>query len=187
MDGHGFEAEGRPAVKYVDDPELAYVMLRYREVHDFVHVLTGIETSVEGELVLKMAAPAAVVRMALRWVTHGEAVEATADSAAPLLRVAAKLEHEGLKRAVQRALLAAAQQADGAALLGGLLEAAWHLGAEGAALQRALALVSLTRLRVLCDAASSGSRGVPACVRRTVEEVLSGVLVAGGRWADGGD
>ena len=53
MDGHGFEAEGRPAVKYVDDPELAYVMLRYREVHDFVHVLTGIETSVEGELVLK--------------------------------------------------------------------------------------------------------------------------------------
>jgi len=53
MDSQGFEAEGRPSVKYVDDPELAYVMLRYREVHDFLHVLTGLDTSVEGEIIQK--------------------------------------------------------------------------------------------------------------------------------------
>jgi ubiquinone biosynthesis protein COQ4 len=53
MDAHGFDAEGRPAVKYVDDAEAAYVMLRYREVHDFLHVLTGLDTSVEAEVIQK--------------------------------------------------------------------------------------------------------------------------------------
>jgi len=53
MDSHGFDAAERPPVKYVDDPELAYVMLRYREVHDFLHVLTGLGTSVEAEIVQK--------------------------------------------------------------------------------------------------------------------------------------
>jgi ubiquinone biosynthesis protein COQ4 len=44
---------GRPAVRFVDDPELAYVMQRYREVHDFWHVLTGVPTTVLGEIALK--------------------------------------------------------------------------------------------------------------------------------------
>jgi ubiquinone biosynthesis protein COQ4 len=38
----------RVDVKYIDDEELAYVMLRYRQTHDFFHVLTGIPITVEG-------------------------------------------------------------------------------------------------------------------------------------------
>jgi len=53
MDSHGFVADDRARVQYVDDEELAYVMTRYREVHDFVHVLTGLGTTVEGEIVQK--------------------------------------------------------------------------------------------------------------------------------------
>lgn len=50
MTSHGYAAEDRDEVRYVEDAELAYVMQRYREVHDFWHVLTGIDTSVEGEV-----------------------------------------------------------------------------------------------------------------------------------------
>jgi len=50
---HGYTPSGRSAVRFVDDPELAYVMQRYREVHDFLHVLTAIPPSVQGELALK--------------------------------------------------------------------------------------------------------------------------------------
>uniref|UniRef100_A0A6B2G0S1 Ubiquinone biosynthesis protein coq4, mitochondrial (Trinotate prediction) n=1 Tax=Myxobolus squamalis TaxID=59785 RepID=A0A6B2G0S1_MYXSQ len=32
----------REPVHYIDDVELAYVMQRYREIHDFNHVLSGI-------------------------------------------------------------------------------------------------------------------------------------------------
>ena len=31
-------------VRFVDDPELAYVMQRYREIHDFTHTLLGMPT-----------------------------------------------------------------------------------------------------------------------------------------------
>ncbi len=34
-------ADERPSVRFVDDEELAYVMRRYRECHDYLHVLTG--------------------------------------------------------------------------------------------------------------------------------------------------
>eukprot|EP00117_Sycon_ciliatum_P022125 scpid86842/ scgid2598/ Ubiquinone biosynthesis protein COQ4 homolog, mitochondrial; Coenzyme Q biosynthesis protein 4 homolog len=53
MDSHGYSPDERPPVKYVDDAELAYVMQRYREVHDFIHTLTGLPTSVYGEVVAK--------------------------------------------------------------------------------------------------------------------------------------
>ena len=43
----------RAPVKFVEDDELAYVMLRYRQVHDFLHVLTGVNTDVVGEIGLK--------------------------------------------------------------------------------------------------------------------------------------
>ncbi|KAI8980848.1 ubiquinone biosynthesis protein Coq4 [Pilobolus umbonatus] len=43
----------RMSVKYVDDEELAYVIKRYREIHDFFHTLTGLGVSVEEELALK--------------------------------------------------------------------------------------------------------------------------------------
>ena len=53
MDGHGFDADGRKPVRFVEDEELRYVMLRYRQVHDFWHVLVGLPPTVLGELGLK--------------------------------------------------------------------------------------------------------------------------------------
>ena len=38
---------------YVDDPELAYVLLRYRECHDFYHSICNLPVNVESELALK--------------------------------------------------------------------------------------------------------------------------------------
>merc|ERR1712166_66611 len=42
LDQHQFSPDERPPIKYIEDPELAFVMCRYREVHDFWHVLAGI-------------------------------------------------------------------------------------------------------------------------------------------------
>mmetsp|Transcript_16105 Transcript_16105/g.18040 ORF Transcript_16105/g.18040 Transcript_16105/m.18040 type:complete len:273 (+) Transcript_16105:77-895(+) len=53
MDSHGYMPEERPVVKYVDDPTLAYVFQRYKEVHDYCHVLLNYDTSVMEELGLK--------------------------------------------------------------------------------------------------------------------------------------
>jgi ubiquinone biosynthesis protein COQ4 len=40
-------------VHYIDDPELAYVMQRYRESHDLYHCLCSMPVSVTYELALK--------------------------------------------------------------------------------------------------------------------------------------
>ena len=40
-------------VHYIDDPELAYVMQRYRECHDFYHCICDLPVNVESELALK--------------------------------------------------------------------------------------------------------------------------------------
>lgn len=40
-------------VHYVDDPELAYVLQRYRECHDFYHCICSLPVNVESELALK--------------------------------------------------------------------------------------------------------------------------------------
>jgi ubiquinone biosynthesis protein COQ4 len=40
-------------VHYIADPELAYVMQRYRECHDFYHCINSLPVSVEYELALK--------------------------------------------------------------------------------------------------------------------------------------
>ena len=53
MDSHEFNPDERKSVMYVDDEELAYVMQRYREMHDFWHVILDIETSVRGEIAVK--------------------------------------------------------------------------------------------------------------------------------------
>ena len=53
LDGHGFNPDDRPSVKYVDDEELAYVITRYREIHDFAHVICGLPPTVFGEVALK--------------------------------------------------------------------------------------------------------------------------------------
>ncbi|GAA5899841.1 ubiquinone biosynthesis protein COQ4 [Sporobolomyces salmoneus] len=43
----------RDPVRYIDDPELAYIMQRYRESHDFYHVLLSFGVSLPAELVVK--------------------------------------------------------------------------------------------------------------------------------------
>lgn len=53
MEKHGLSATERTPVALVDDDELAYVLLRYRQVHDFWHVLCGLPPTVLGELALK--------------------------------------------------------------------------------------------------------------------------------------
>lgn len=45
--------DSRADVKFVDNEELAYVMLRYREVHDFLHTLLGMPTNMLGEVAVK--------------------------------------------------------------------------------------------------------------------------------------
>ncbi|KAL6750485.1 ubiquinone biosynthesis protein [Haematococcus lacustris] len=53
MGSRGFHADDRPPVRFVQDEELAYVLTRMREVHDFWHVLFDCHTNVFGELALK--------------------------------------------------------------------------------------------------------------------------------------
>lgn len=53
LKGHGFDPDERDEVKYISDPDLAYIMLRYRQCHDYWHVLTGLPPTVLGELGLK--------------------------------------------------------------------------------------------------------------------------------------
>lgn len=53
MSSHEFQPSGRPTVQFVDDEELAYVMTRYREIHDFYHVLSGCPPSILGEVLVK--------------------------------------------------------------------------------------------------------------------------------------
>lgn len=50
---HTFDPNDRSDVRFVDDEELAYVMTRYRETHDFWHVLFGLPPTVLGEVALK--------------------------------------------------------------------------------------------------------------------------------------
>lgn len=53
MDHHGFSANERSKVRFMTDPDEAYTMARYRQVHDFWHVLAGMPPSVLGEVALK--------------------------------------------------------------------------------------------------------------------------------------
>jgi len=49
----GWSPDERAVVRFVEDEELAYIMLRYRQVHDFWHVLLNLPPTVQGELALK--------------------------------------------------------------------------------------------------------------------------------------
>jgi ubiquinone biosynthesis protein COQ4 len=53
LDREGVSPDTRDPVRYIDDPECAYVMQRYRECHDFYHALTGLPVYREGEVALK--------------------------------------------------------------------------------------------------------------------------------------
>ncbi|BHF61135.1 Ubiquinone biosynthesis protein [Sparganum proliferum] len=48
-----YSPDERMMVNFVDDVDLAYVMLRYREIHDLVHVLLNQPTNMLGEVVVK--------------------------------------------------------------------------------------------------------------------------------------
>ncbi|KZT23277.1 ubiquinone biosynthesis protein COQ4, mitochondrial [Neolentinus lepideus HHB14362 ss-1] len=49
----GVTPDTREPVHYIDDPELAYVMQRYRECHDFYHCICNLPVNVSSELALK--------------------------------------------------------------------------------------------------------------------------------------
>ena len=53
LERHGFSPDERDEVHDVEDPELAFVMARYRETHDFVHVLGGQPPTVAAEVAVK--------------------------------------------------------------------------------------------------------------------------------------
>lgn len=51
---HGFDPDERDEIQHLPcDSDEAYVMLRYRQCHDFFHALTGLPPTVPGELGLK--------------------------------------------------------------------------------------------------------------------------------------
>ncbi|EMR10710.1 hypothetical protein PNEG_00860 [Pneumocystis murina B123] len=53
MDTYGFVPGLRSCVRYINHEEWAYVMQRYRESHDFYHILMGLPATIEGEILLK--------------------------------------------------------------------------------------------------------------------------------------
>ena len=50
---HNFNTDERPAVKYIQDPDIAYAILRYRQIHDFWHVICDLPPTLLGEITLK--------------------------------------------------------------------------------------------------------------------------------------
>lgn len=53
MESNNITSDSRSPVKFVDDPNLAYVMKRYREIHDIVHCLCDMKTNILGEVTIK--------------------------------------------------------------------------------------------------------------------------------------
>ncbi|PVU93375.1 hypothetical protein BB561_003311 [Smittium simulii] len=49
----GISWKTRTATKFVDDAELAYIILRHRQIHDFYHVLLNRDISLLGEITIK--------------------------------------------------------------------------------------------------------------------------------------
>lgn len=52
-DKHHITPDTRDSVHFVDDPDLAYVMQRYRENHDLVHAILDMPTDIVGEVMVK--------------------------------------------------------------------------------------------------------------------------------------
>jgi ubiquinone biosynthesis protein COQ4 len=53
LDSNKIGPDGRTPVHYVDDEELAYVINRYRQAHDFFHTLFDLNISVQEEISVK--------------------------------------------------------------------------------------------------------------------------------------
>lgn len=54
LDREGVSPDTRVSVRYINDPELAYIFQRYRECHDFYHAVTGLPIIIEGEIAVKV-------------------------------------------------------------------------------------------------------------------------------------
>jgi ubiquinone biosynthesis protein COQ4 len=54
MSKYNFKPDERPICKYYTDLESAYILQRYREIHDFIHVLLGYDIDVIDELAVKI-------------------------------------------------------------------------------------------------------------------------------------
>ncbi|OAF71326.1 hypothetical protein A3Q56_00926 [Intoshia linei] len=54
MKSNNINMDDRPPIQFVNDVELAYVMLRYRQIHDFIHTLTNQPTNLIGEITVKI-------------------------------------------------------------------------------------------------------------------------------------
>lgn len=52
MRDNNITADSRLPVQFIADPELAYVMQRYREVHDLVHASLFMKTTMLGEVII---------------------------------------------------------------------------------------------------------------------------------------
>jgi ubiquinone biosynthesis protein COQ4 len=53
LDDEKVSPDTRLPVRFINDPECAYVMQRYRECHDFYHAITGLPVVMEGEVAVK--------------------------------------------------------------------------------------------------------------------------------------
>lgn len=53
LDQNQVTPDSRDPVKFVDDIQLAYVIQRYREIHDFVHAILGMNINILGEITIK--------------------------------------------------------------------------------------------------------------------------------------
>lgn len=53
LDVNRVSPDTRAPTRFVDEEELAYVIQRYREVHDMLHTLLGMPTNMLGEIVVK--------------------------------------------------------------------------------------------------------------------------------------
>ncbi|KAJ1607868.1 hypothetical protein OIY81_2525 [Cryptosporidium canis] len=50
---YGFEID-RPPVRYVNNEDLAYIMTRFRQIHDIIHTVLELNVTVESEVALKL-------------------------------------------------------------------------------------------------------------------------------------
>ena len=53
LDRDSITPDSRMPVQFIEDDELAYVMRRYREIHDFTHCILGMRTNMVGEVTVK--------------------------------------------------------------------------------------------------------------------------------------
>ena len=54
LDKENVSPDTRLPVRFIDDPDEAYVIQRYRECHDFYHAIAGLPVVMEGEVAVKM-------------------------------------------------------------------------------------------------------------------------------------